>query len=55
VGCENCYFCDNLVNAKYHILNKVYDKDEYLKIISDTEKLNELKKQHKSAFQKNLS
>lgn len=34
-GCDNCFGCINLRNKKYHILNKPYSKEEYLKKIKE--------------------
>ncbi|MFH0819080.1 MAG: zinc-ribbon domain containing protein [Patescibacteria group bacterium] len=29
-GCQNCFACCNLKNQKYHILNKLYSKENYV-------------------------
>jgi hypothetical protein len=29
IACQNCIFCDNLINQKYHIHNKEYSEQEY--------------------------
>ncbi len=42
-GCSDCFGCANLRNAKYHIWNSPYSKEEY------TAKLAELKKQMRTA------
>lgn len=32
IWCQECIFCDNLVNQSYHILNKKLEKDEYFRL-----------------------
>src|SRR3989339_161021 len=34
-GCDNCFGCINLRNKKYHIFNKPYTKEEYLRKIEE--------------------
>jgi hypothetical protein len=34
-NCEYCFACYNLQNKKYHILNKAYTKEEYLKKVEE--------------------
>jgi len=42
VGCSNCFGCMGLRNKQYHIFNKPYLKEEYLKILE--EKKEQIKK-----------
>ena len=35
VGCQYCFGCVNLRNKKYHIFNKPYSRDEYLKKVKE--------------------
>ena len=35
VGCSNCYGCVNLRNKQYHVFNKPYSKEDYLKFIEE--------------------
>ena len=32
INCHDCILCDNLENKNYHIQNKEYSKEEYLKL-----------------------
>ena len=35
VGCNNCFGCANLKNKSYHISNRAYSKEEYVKKIKE--------------------
>ncbi|MDA2922741.1 hypothetical protein MYX07_05770 [Patescibacteria group bacterium AH-259-L07] len=35
VNCQNCYGCVNLRNKQYHLFNKPYSKEEYLRKIEE--------------------
>lgn len=52
-GCFDCAFCYNLSNKRYHIFNKAYSRDEYLKILTSYELENRASlNKHIDAYQK---